>query len=389
MQTQAKSILENLIRRAEVNPERVRQAMQKIVETEIDPLDLEGFHQDLRAAEKAGAVTLDWGKRESSHILQRVRLADLDKACRFIGAERSDTLARRAADGLRRDIPSEWTWAQDIIDEMERAWRRRKSAYGIDAARAEDVSIAIRTVHAIEERSHEGLDMRTFSRRLFSDSKAVEGVTGPVAAMCRKKFGLDDLGQDQVLEAIGLLKFPQPVLVAGRLRLKNGGYSLTDITPYIGLPPSGHIPIEPDGRPGYVMTIENLASFNRYVREISDDGLVIYTGGYPSRATGGFIQDIAAHIDQNIPWFHWGDIDADGLLILEKVAGLSGRTVIPHLMSPAIAREKGIQCAAAGKVARLADCDLPCSELAGFLSNQGAHILEQEELDPIPPKLNT
>lgn len=59
-------------------------------------------------------------------------------------------------------------------------------------------------------------------------------------------------------------------------------------------------------RPTYLLTIENFASFVRYVREIGhgDDGLVIYSGGFPSRPVMEAIARLARQAA--VSTFHWG-----------------------------------------------------------------------------------
>jgi len=39
----------------------------------------------------------------------------------------------------------------------------------------------------------------------------------------------------------------------------------------------------------------------------------------------------------NVPFFHWGDVDAGGLLIADSIRNAAGRPVKLHLMTPALA----------------------------------------------------
>lgn len=378
-------IIDDLIRRAESNPDRVRSVSRKIEEADIDPLDLEEFHKFMRDVERTGGISLEWGKRETSHVLQRVRLQDLNMACRSVGLQTAGDSAIAAVDQILSGIEDPQGWALPYINSMRTAWQRRKSAFGLNADQAENAIIALKAVQAMRERRHEGLDMRTFSSRATGNSKAVEANLGPIVAICRNEFGLADLGKNQVLEALGLQKFPQPVLVSGDLAVTGSDCTLSNIQPYIGLPPMDEYPVKVISPPGYVLTIENLTSFNRYVREVSDNGFVVYSGGYPSQAVGRFISTMAEQIDEEVPWFHWGDIDADGLLILDKISRLANRAVHPHLMEIDLARTKGIPASKSRKLGRLKSDSNPCGELAAFLSSSAAHVLEQEELDPSSP----
>jgi len=122
MQSQAKSILDTLVKRAEERPDRSRQPTQRVDEGKINPLDLDSFHVSLRQAEKLGAISLDWGRRELSHVLERVRLVDANKACRALGISPAVEQASKSANEVRHGINGEqaaWNWAASIIDERE------------------------------------------------------------------------------------------------------------------------------------------------------------------------------------------------------------------------------------------------------------------------------
>ncbi len=64
-----------------------------------------------------------------------------------------------------------------------------------------------------------------------------------------------------------------------------------------------------------IVTVENLTSFNRVK---ADNTLFIYLAGYHNTAKQVFIKKIADD-NPNKEWFHFGDIDPDGLYILEHL----------------------------------------------------------------------
>jgi hypothetical protein len=181
------------------------------------------------------------------------------------------------------------------------------------------------------------------------------------------------------MASLGLEKFSQPVLMAGPVRL--AGVDFTGLV-YVGLPPEQVPAIEPAGAIRSIITIENLASFNRHVREaLRANDLAVYTGGFPSRAVAAALVAISrwpgvARIH------HWGDIDEGGLRIALHLKSLLAIPVLPHLMNPALARQHGIPAKASRKV------DLPSGHpwhsLAIFLGGDDARFLEQEKIDPEP-----
>jgi hypothetical protein len=79
-------------------------------------------------------------------------------------------------------------------------------------------------------------------------------------------FSIDEgIGPEEILEAAGLQKFHQPVLIRASIEIEGIQF---DLRPYIGLPPEVAVALRP--KPGfapYLLGIENLTTFNRYVRE--------------------------------------------------------------------------------------------------------------------------
>jgi DNA topoisomerase VI subunit A len=172
--------------------------------------------------------------------------------------------------------------------------------------------------------------MRTFSRRACGDSKAVEAGTARLERVLRQRFNLPWTRPGETLTALGIEKFPWPVLIRAKLCLAGGGE--IDARPYFGLPPEMAMEISVTGPVPYLLIIENLASFNRHAREISDGGVLVYSGGFPSRATLSLIRRLDITLPAAVPFFHWGDADHHGRLILDHIASAIGRPLHPHLM---------------------------------------------------------
>lgn len=78
-----------------------------------------------------------------------------------------------------------------------------------------------------------------------------------------------------------------------------------------------------------IMTVENLASYNRIYEK---DYFVIYLAGYHNIAKQSLIKLIASQNDVK-EWYHFGDIDPDGFLILENLKKKTGINFKPVYMS--------------------------------------------------------
>lgn len=77
-----------------------------------------------------------------------------------------------------------------------------------------------------------------------------------------------------------------------------------------------------------IMTVENLASYNRIYEK---DCFVIYLAGYHNIAKQSLIKLIASQNDVK-EWYHFGDIDPDGFLILENLKKKTGINFKPVYM---------------------------------------------------------
>ena len=128
-----------------------------------------------------------------------------------------------------------------------------------------------------------------------------------------------------------------------------------------------------------LVTIENYASFNRYVAEaLTPNTAVIYTGGWPGSGEKRLISKLSEHVTEGV--FHWGDIDMAGAAIADAVARCSKAPVFLHQMSPDLARRHGAPRFA--KAISVSEGS-PAGELIAWLAGEEAFTLEQEELDPV------
>jgi hypothetical protein len=221
-------------------------------------------------------------------------------------------------------------YAEYVILKEDEAAPRPKSLDAIAAVRDDD------------------MDMRTFSRRNTGDTKFVEGNTGKIADVLRMVAEVPEyLDAAEVLASYGIKKFPHACLLSGPVTYMGAPLPAE---PYIGIAPEMAAHLGVLGTPRWMLLIENFASFNRQVREAADpDGIVVYTGGFPSDSTLDAILTLARATD--CPILHWGDVDTGGIKIAYRIeralADIVGskrthRTLGLHLMSPDIAIRHGI-----------------------------------------------
>jgi hypothetical protein len=303
--------------------------------TDLEERD--ALHAYLANAEAAGGVTLEWGRRTASQDLRRIRIKDPDLLAAWLGVSRTAVQARTISQGLAEVMADAPGWLRDAFAEALTQWRLGHSPYRIPPADTTAAINLFRIAHAVAVGEQEGLDLRRFSVRLLGNSKAVESLLGRLSGLLRRNPDWSIWQADaDLFRALGLEKFPPALFIKGPLVLNYDGahWDLTALRPFVGLSPDAVNQIQASAPVPYLLTIENLASFQRQVREIPDAGVVIYTAGFPAPALVRVLGQLDQCLPDDCPFYHWGDRDIGGLRILARVVAACPRhEVSPHLMS--------------------------------------------------------
>lgn len=138
------------------------------------------------------------------------------------------------------------------------------------------------------------------------------------------------------------------------------------------------------------MTVENPTSFWRYSTEIDGNYLALLTDGFPARDVLSSMVHLVRHALLPAPEtkvYHWGDIDAGGLRIAAHLEDAFGIHVHLHQMEPKLARALGSPLQSQKGLEKLTLRSGEIGQLALWLCSEEAKMLEQEELDPMPPIL--
>lgn len=359
--------------------------------SDVDEQD--SLHEALRDAEREGCITLKWGKYAESHLLKSIRLKDHSQLAKYLGEIPATEKAALLESVLKSVVSGKHTWISGLVEMSMEKWCRGKNAHGLSVDQIEEIRLLFMALEAVAEQKHKDMDLRTFSAKVLGDSKAMERMQGRFAAIWRKQFGLEDLEAKELFESIGLSKFPWPIFVKGPIIIISSKTTIdcSNLFPYIGLPPDAILNLKLEWQPDYVLTIENLASFNRYVHEIRDNSLVVYTHGFPSPRLREFLAQIDNKVSKTIPFYHWGDIDVGGFKIFYHIEQtLNIHQLKPHLMDRAYLKKWGEEVDSVDRktLKRLAHSQSQISDLAKMLlSLEKPLMLEQENVDPDVPNM--
>lgn len=377
----ARDILGILLDRVERVPDRTRQPAERAPADFPTAAERAAFDRLLADAERQGAISVVKGRGEARHLIERIRLRDAVRLYEFLGRVPALERARAAVSRLRASAAPKHADAVEARDSIIEGWLRGERPFSISLEQTDQAAEFITALDAVLARDPmDRRDLRTYSGQTTGNTKLLERYASRIINFLKQIGKLDAaLSDNEAMASLGLEKFSQPVLIAGPVRL--AGVDFASLV-YVGLPPERAPAIEPTGAIRSIITIENLASFNRHVREaLQANDVAVYTGGFPSRAVAGALVAISR-------WpgitriYHWGDIDEGGLRIALHLTSLLAIPVLPHLMNPALARLHGTPAKASRKIDLLPSH--PWQLLATFLGGDDARFLEQEKIDPEP-----
>ncbi|MNU29766.1 hypothetical protein D3C71_182440 [compost metagenome] len=384
-----RALLNDLLDRFEARPGAVRILARPDYARFGSMAEQDAFMAGLADMEASGGVSLKWGVVDGVRQLLNVRLANVEAAYSFLSRTPARLQARSALSDLQIAEKTSPAVAA-ILEEVQAAWERKVRGFGFSPGDVVGLQSALTLSSALIDRGDRpdagSVDLRTFSWNAVGDTKALHrSMRSVVAILARRRPDLapTDLDPTEILAALGVEALEHPLLVSGPMDFDGRAMPLVH---FFGLPPAVSSRLTPGRALSYVLTVENQASFLRHAREINSgfDGLVLFTGGFPSRAVLSAIVDLARRADA--PVFHWGDIDFGGIRIfshLEKALKTVGVRLRPHLMGADLLNAYGQGSQPQG-ILRLA-ADSAVAELLPFVRRPSALALEQEGMAPVHP----
>ncbi len=294
---------------------------------------------DISVLEAQGLVTAK--KKYTDYVIVAMVNSKYEEYLQLLGRTgRSSVLDKQAAlfEKYEKSSPLLSKICQDQLARIRN--HNDNSISAKDLSKAENI---LRCIKYIEENEREIL-IRELSIELFSDSKEFEKhyqtkVCSLLldyealddAELCRDDDTKTNVKYDAILAKHNIVKNPTHICFKGR------GCIIYRDRHRINLDPSHDIAISSSDIPCIdqiiiydlnIMTVENLTS---YTRLKAHDTFVLFLSGYSNTAKCEFLKKIAASYPER-HWFHFGDLDPDGFLILEDLKARTGIAFEPCRM---------------------------------------------------------
>lgn len=315
------------------------------------PEEKESFLEALEALERRGLVHIRWVRSRKGEALESLAFPDPEAFFAFMGKPSPAAAtagAREAAACLAAEDRNrmETGGAPATPPEYRELFRfLAANIKPVDAARGMDEA-AVRDLArfcAFLAGGASGLTARALSIALYADSKRLEAV---LALFARFLSAAETKGIPVPELSHFDRSFPE-TMIGGKL----GFFFSGDTGPMenaagavIGLPLASIVRIRrirPLGKAEgvskpRVLTVENKETFYALAgtvipapEERPRYDAVLYAGGHPNRAVGALLGVLAA---SGFGFYHAGDLDIEGILILQELADMAGKPVMPVRM---------------------------------------------------------
>ena len=348
---------------AEVMPipgdRRVLRLRSSVFFPDFDSANSDEKDSYLEAAEslqRKGVIKLNWEKRNKGERLKTLSCDNIEKLFEESGrpfpkteAEEIRAMLGKKADALKKSLvvsPDRTAGVKNIIALLEFLsihFGSREIGQGINRSAMEDL---VKLVEFLSRPSgQDKITTRALSILLYRDSKRLENLLSlckPLFLLAAKFFPAPDFS---FLER----SYPE-TMICGKISIeyKNGRTPLVNHEGHIlGLPLEHAVEISgiqliSKKNEKTVLTIENketfyaLGSLQKTVPCGPEAPLVydcyLYIGGYSNRATAALVKVLAT---SGFSFFHAGDLDPDGILILQQIMDVAGKPVTPVRMDAA------------------------------------------------------
>lgn len=285
---------------------------------------LSDTHNDI---EMAIQHLLSWGyvqcRKNQQGYFTKIELqeAALPKIYRFLHRVPKTELWETQKNLLGKYITQPETVAGKFsIAMLDRVAQRKDIEYGLakDTKLLEDVLWALVNIERLTEETY----IRNFSEMVFRDSKRLQNILNPIIRILLD-YG-DGVGQKEtVLAQYNLISNPGYVYIKGDWQIQCHGRCIsTEMF-------RGGIAISSDALDeieritvsgGIIISVENLTTYHDTKES---QGAIIYLGGFMNTVRMNLLKKLYA-CEPNADYFHKGDLDPYGFLILEDLKDKTG-----------------------------------------------------------------
>jgi len=290
-----------------------------------NPDEKESYLEAAEILQKKGIVNLRWEKRNKGERIKTLNCENFEKLFSIAGKQYPKDQAKEI-----RDFIKEKNIILPFLEHLSINFSTKEIAHGIDKTVIENL---VRLLEFICVPSNaDKITTRALSILLYNDSKYLENlldICKPLFIQAKKQVNVPDL-------SFLKRKYPQ-TMISGKIiiEFKNQKEPMINANSYIlALPLEtandiAAIKLISDSKEKTVLTIENKETFYALGNSKKKYDCFLYIGGYSNRAAAVLIKTLS---DSGFNFHHAGDLDPDGILIMQHIQDIAGKPVAPLRM---------------------------------------------------------
>lgn len=300
-------------------------------------------HAALRIAEAKGAIRIEWNRRAGpGNQIDAIDLVSGNTLANHI-----DTVPRwRAVENAHTALLEEIE-RFPVLSDVLKAWSLGKRPKMTGAEDAADWKLAAKVIDYCQASGVIDVPIRRLSSALQLGSKRLEKMLPLLDALLQGDLQLEPREDEDILNEIGLIKFPPTMLIAGdvSVELSENTLPVTPPHPYFGLAPESiRSVVYRLNSQQLLLSVENLTTFHELARlgAAKHGAVLLYTGGMPSPSFKRAYLVFLSNLPPESQVFHWGDCDLGGFRIADHLAeccAASGKILRLHEMAPKLEPE--------------------------------------------------
>lgn len=309
--------------------------VKKVYPAYVDRYNHDAYKNINAAIEKLCTEGLAFAERNSTGQFSKVKLnvsavPECYKKLKRISVPEQCEKVKKV---LSKYADCECSLLQMIIkDWLELLEKYKKLPYDLkyDSRRVEDVICVLQAIMKLDKETY----IRNFSTALFKDSKRFQKEFRGTVESILFDYTEEVLEKDNILGFYNLYENPTYVLIKGNavIHFCSSVINVAEMPDGIALSNASLDRIKSIAvKTGKVITVENLTTYHDSDEQ---DAVHIYLGGYHNHSKQILLEKIYAD-NKECDYFHKGDLDVYGFLILENLKEKTGIPFEPLMMDVA------------------------------------------------------
>lgn len=360
---------------------------RRLPEIEEDVEEKEAFLRSVEELASDGVVSVKWRRFRVGEEVDALYLEDPESLYALLGIQAPWHKRDELLSVLRRA-----PWTEPALSELAGRLRSLLEAHHPlpleDPGELRDLG----RLFLLTPRDTAGVPIRALSVRLFNDSKRLERLLSTADRLSSESEG------DRLSIRLGLRRAYPEVSFAlfGSLRLGSGAWEVSGevvTLPLVSVARIRGVVLRRSGKTGapWVLSVENKESFYAVAEaargawasgtEGVPPSAVVYTAGHPGEAVRSFLSAVSRETRSVL---HFGDMDPEGLLILQELSAHTGLSIQPFAMNEeTFARYVRFgRPISPGSLSRLSEVTLPALDgVAALIRERGVGV--EQEVIPV------